>query len=123
MFDTPPHHPTSESLDHLAPFSRKLVQLIRQIPPGCVATYGDLAAAAGSPRAARQVVRLLHSSSQTYQLPWQRVINKAGRIGFSDPDNLQRQRCLLEREGVEVTGDGQVDLARYRWLPPHSEIY
>src|SRR5690554_4425340 len=74
----PPTEPSAEQT--LTPFSRTLVQLIGAIPAGAVTTYGDLATAAGRPRAARQVARLLHSVSDRYQLPWHRVVNRTGCI-------------------------------------------
>lgn len=106
-----------EELAHLAPFSQAVVRLIRAIPAGSVATYGDIASAAGSPRAARQVVRLLHSASERYQLPWHRVVNKAGQIALTDADAFERQKQRLREEGVEMTEAGRIELNRYRWLP------
>lgn len=114
-----PQHSAFEEhdLSQLTPFSQAVVRVVRVIPPGRVATYGDIAAAAGSPRAARQVVRLLHSLSAKYRLPWHRVINKAGEIALTDPQAFERQLQLLHAEGVAVTAAGRVDLDRYRWLP------
>lgn len=112
MYDIPP-----DQLTLLAPFSQAVVRLVHAIPRGSVATYGDLASAAGSPRAARQVVRLLHSLSAKYQLPWHRVINKAGQIALTDAGTFERQLQLLREEGVEVTEAGRLDLDRYRWPP------
>lgn len=106
------------AIETLAPFSQAVVSLIAMIPPGAVATYGDIAAAAGSPRAARQVVRLLHSLSAKYDLPWHRVINKAGKIALTDPVAAELQGQRLRDEGVEVSQAGRVNLGRYRWLPP-----
>ncbi len=107
----------NDDLETLSPFSQAVVHLIRSIPVGCVATYGDIAAAAGSPRAARQVVRLLHSASDKYQLPWHRLINRAGQIALTEPAAFERQRHCLEAEGVEVNDSGRIDLGRYRWIP------
>jgi methylated-DNA-protein-cysteine methyltransferase-like protein len=101
----------------LMPFSQAVVRLIRAIPAGSVATYGDIAAAAGSPRGARQVARLLHSASDKYQLPWHRVLNQTGQIALTDTQAFARQQQLLRDEGVEMTDAGRVDLPRYRWLP------
>ena len=111
-----------DELAGLAPVSRAVVRLIRAIPAGSVATYGDIASAAGSPRAARQVVRLLHSLSDKYQLPWHRVVNKAGQIALADDSGFQRQLQCLRDEGVEVTEAGHIDLGRYRWLPYVDEL-
>lgn len=107
----------TDELAGLAPFSQAVVRLIRAIPEGSVATYGDIATAAGSPRAARQVVRLLHALSTKYTLPWHRVINKAGKIVLTDDQAFELQKQKLIAEGVEVTEAGRVALDQYRWLP------
>ncbi|EOR24029.1 methylated-DNA--protein-cysteine methyltransferase [Niallia nealsonii AAU1] len=58
----------------MRPFTKKVVEIIADIPEGKVMTYGQIAAIAGSPRGARQVVRILHTLSEKYQLPWQRYL-------------------------------------------------
>jgi O-6-methylguanine DNA methyltransferase len=87
-------------------FSRRVLRAVRRIPPGRVATYGDIARIAGSPRAARAVGNLLreHSDPGT---PAHRVIGAAGALGGYG-GNLQLKRELLRAEGV------QVGLARIR---------
>ncbi|NHO67560.1 MGMT family protein [Aestuariicella hydrocarbonica] len=105
----------------MAPFSQAVVRLIRAIPVGAVSTYGDIATAAGSPRAARQVVRLLHALSAKHQLPWHRVINKSGQIALTNAAAFEVQKQKLLAEGVEVTDAGRVDLGHYRWMPPVGE--
>lgn len=75
-------------------------------------TYGQVAAAAGSPRGARQVVRILHTMTEKHQLPWHRIMNAKGEVSFTGAD----QRELLEMEGVQFT-NGKVDLSTYRWFP------
>lgn len=102
----------------LKPFTLRVLRLIQAIPAGQVATYGDIAAAAGSPRAARQVVRVLHSMSSKYDLPWHRVVNKQGKIALSDSASFQRQLLLLLDEGVAVEESGQIaGFDACRWLP------
>lgn len=100
------------------PFTVKAIQAIQSIPPGYVMTYGQVAAAAGNRRAARQVVRVLHSLSTSHHLPWHRIINAKG--GISTPVDAEekgnRQRQLLEAEGVAFLPDGTIDLNVYRWL-------
>lgn len=95
-------------------FTEKVVAVLRAIPEGKVATYGQVAALAGNPRSARQVARLLHSMSAKYGLPWHRVVNAKGEIKVADPE---RQMELLEQEGVELGTRDQVDLAVYGWEP------
>jgi methylated-DNA-protein-cysteine methyltransferase-like protein len=78
----------------------KILRQVRRIPPGKVATYGDVAYAAGFPGAARQVVWALHSSGG---LPWQRVVGAGGKILLSGEAALE-QRFRLENEGVKFNG-------------------
>ncbi|GLR10144.1 methyltransferase [Mixta theicola] len=95
-------------------FSQRVIQVIAAIPCGTVATYGDVARLAGSPRAARQVGGLLKRLPADSRLPWHRIINRHGQISLQG-DDLLRQRDALEAEGIEISDEGQVDLARYRW--------
>lgn len=99
------------------PFTRRVRELIGQIPPGRVSTYGFIAAAAGNGSGARQVARILHSSSKTWQLPWHRVINRLGKISLPPGRGFEQQRELLIAEGVEVDARGAIDLYRYLWTP------
>ncbi|MBD3403985.1 DNA methyltransferase, partial [candidate division GN15 bacterium] len=69
----------------------------------------------GNPRAARQVVRVLHSCSENEQLPWHRVINAKGRISLSPGRGYELQQALLSDEGVEFRLDGSIDLQRFGW--------
>ncbi len=78
----------------------KILRQVRRIPRGKVATYGDVAYAAGFPGAARQVVWALHSSRG---LPWQRVVGAGGRILLTGEHGME-QRFRLENEGVTFVG-------------------
>ena len=98
-------------------FTQRAIQVILGIPPGKVMTYGQIAACAGSPRGARQVVRILHAMSAKHDLPWHRVINARGEIGLTEPYYREVQAQALEAEGVEVSRGGRIDLARYRHEP------
>jgi methylated-DNA-protein-cysteine methyltransferase-like protein len=100
-----------------APFTARAVHIIRSIPRGKVATYGLVAAVAGSPLAARQVVRVLHALSRKERLPWHRVINSRGSISLPRGAGFERQRTLLRSEGVAVTATGSVDMRRHLWVP------
>ncbi|WJY26948.1 MGMT family protein [Sporosarcina trichiuri] len=106
------------------PFTEKAVRTIQSIPEGHVMTYGQVAAAAGNRRGARQVVRILHSMSVSHRLPWHRIINAKG--GISAPADAEekgiRQKRLLLSEGVVFREDGTVDLERYRWFPPDASM-
>lgn len=101
----------------LSPFTEQVIAIIRSIPPGKVMTYGQIAACAGNPRGARQVVRILHAMSGKYGLPWHRVVNAKGEIGL--PEGLHREMQLqaLEAEGVIILTGGRVDLALHRHEP------
>jgi methylated-DNA-protein-cysteine methyltransferase-like protein len=79
---------------------QKILRQVRRIPCGKVATYGDVAYAAGFPGAARQVVWALHSSKG---LPWQRVVGAGGKILLSGEAAME-QRFRLENEGVKFVG-------------------
>ncbi len=104
----------------MQPFTERVVQIIRSIPPGKIMTYGQIAASAGSPRAARQVVRILHAMSTTQQLPWHRVVNKHGEIALGDPDSAEEQRLRLEEEGITFTLEQRIPLEQYRFEPDLS---
>lgn len=95
----------------------RIAAVVRRIPLGCVATYGDVAAAAGLPGRARMVGRYLGAVDDGVDaLPWHRVIAAGGRIAL--PDGSASRTTQLRRlmaEGVTLTGSGRVDLARHRW--------
>lgn len=87
-------------------------EIVRCIPAGKVASYGQIAALAGYPGRARQVGKALGSSPS--DVPWWRVLNASGQIRVSDP---QRQADRLSSEGVQLVGF-KVSLKTYRWSPP-----
>jgi methylated-DNA-protein-cysteine methyltransferase-like protein len=97
------------------PFCASVREWIAAIPPGRVVTYGQIALLAGKPWGARQVSWILHSQSEKYRLPWQRVIGAAGRISLPPGRGLEEQRRLLRKEGVVVDGRGRVSLKKFRW--------
>lgn len=97
-------------------FTQRVITIIKNIPEGWVMTYGQIAALAGSPRAARQVVRILHSLSRKHQLPWHRVINAKGEIGLRDFESRSLQILFLESEGVDIRND-RIDLEIYQYNP------
>jgi methylated-DNA-protein-cysteine methyltransferase-like protein len=99
------------------PFSAAVREWIVSIPAGKVATYGQIAHLAGKPWGARQVSWILHSQSEKYRLPWQRVIGADGRISLPPGRGFAEQRRRLRGEGVAVDDRGRVDLDAYRWRP------
>ena len=97
---------------------QRIYQIVRSIPKGRVATYGQVAQLAGLRGQARQVGYALHALAEDEDVPWQRVINARGEVslrGYNDNDRLQRM--LLEEEGVRFDRRGRIDLERYRWRP------
>jgi methylated-DNA-protein-cysteine methyltransferase-like protein len=94
----------------------KIWSVVKLIPRGRVATYGQIAELAGMEGHARQVGYALHALPQGSSVPWHRVINSFGEISArSGDDSHELQRKLLEAEGVEFGHDGRIDLGRYRW--------
>jgi methylated-DNA-protein-cysteine methyltransferase related protein len=92
-----------------------VLRLIRSIPYGKVATYGQIAKLAGKPQGSRGVAWLLHSCSKSHKLPWQRVINSKGKISFPEfTTSYTLQKQLLKEEGV-VVESGRVDLKEFQW--------
>lgn len=106
--------PTNEAV---APgFRERVLAVVRAIPRGRVATYGQVALLAGSPRAARQVGGVLYRSGSETALPWHRVVNASGGISTHKVGVGALQEALLRAEGIAV-GEGGVDLERHRWTP------
>ncbi len=97
---------------------RRIYAVVRRVPAGTVATYGQVAAIAGLAGHARQVGYALHALEEGSDVPWQRVINAKGEVSpRATPEWEGYQRHLLEEEGVEFDQRGRVDLDRYRWEP------
>ena len=104
------------------PFTSKVKELIKQIPQGKVSTYGLIAAMAGNPSAARQVARILHSSSRKDGLPWHRVVNRNAQISLRPFNGYEAQKQKLEREGVVFNETDTIDFEKFLWLPPNGSI-
>lgn len=92
--------------------------VVRRIPKGWVATYGQVAAMAGLPRRARLVGHVLQHLDPAIDIPWHRVVNAKGEISYSASRNGGDavQRRLLETEGVEFDHRDRFNLERFRWL-------
>ena len=97
----------------------RIYAVVRRIPEGRVATYGQVAALAGLPGLARQVGYALHGLPDGSDVPWQRVINARGEVSRRSGGGWEEgyQRHLLEEEGVAFDDRGRVDLARFGWEP------
>jgi methylated-DNA-protein-cysteine methyltransferase-like protein len=98
-------------------FEDRAKNTIKAIPRGKVATYAQIAALSGNYRAARQVVRVLHSSSDKDRLPWHRVINSRGGISLKPGRGFEKQKRLLLGEGVRVSRTGRIELDEFQWEP------
>ncbi|HEY9818845.1 MAG TPA: methylated-DNA--[protein]-cysteine S-methyltransferase [Candidatus Obscuribacterales bacterium] len=102
----------------------RIYAIVRQIPPGQVATYGQVAELANYPRQARLVGYALYRVAIASDIPWHRVINAKGAVSESPfrQGSDQRQRSLLEQEGVEFSKAGIINLRRYRWQPESGDL-
>jgi methylated-DNA-protein-cysteine methyltransferase-like protein len=103
----------------LSPSYRKIYAVVRRIPRGKVATYGQVADLAGMHGSARLVGYALYASREHHGLPWHRVIAAGGRLSLVklDPHAAMTQRIRLEHEGVRFTGRGTADLSAHQWTP------
>jgi methylated-DNA-protein-cysteine methyltransferase-like protein len=99
---------------------QRIYSVIRRIPRGRVATYGQIASLAGLPGHARQVGYALHALPAGSAVPWQRVINASGGISLRPMSGGISQRILLEKEGVRFDQRGRVSLETFAWRPRAS---
>lgn len=95
---------------------------IRDIPRGCVASYGQVAEIAGVPRGARQVGYALRHLPKGHDVPWHRVIRASGRIAFEKGSRAYKEQAKrLMMEDVVIL-NGRVDMHKYRWQPDLDEL-
>ncbi len=115
----------SDDASHLARLFRAIYQVVRRVPRGRVATYGQVAELAGIPGGGRIAGAAMKVSSAE-GLPWHRIVGKraraTGRIAIYDPVGAAVQRGLLEREGVVVSAAGTIDLSRHGWSPAAPRV-
>ena len=101
---------------------RRIWNRVAIIPPGKVASYGQIAQLVGIPRGARMVGWALGRAPAELKLPWHRVLNAQGRIALpAGSRGYRRQQEQLQQEGIEVTS-GRVDLSRFGWRPTLDEL-
>ena len=97
-------------------FQDRVLLVVRRIPPGRVATYGEVAAMAGQPRAARAVGNIMRTCGRR-DVPCHRVIAAGGRLGgYGGSESLKR--ALLAAEGIVISGSRVRELDRVRWKGP-----
>ena len=110
-----------DDLAHVRELYRRIHAVVRKIPRGQVATYGQVAELAGIPGGSRIAGAALKVAGNQRGLPWQRVVGKAAprraRIQIHDPVGAAMQRHLLEHEGVTVGDTGLIALDAFGWLP------
>jgi len=97
------------------PFSHRVLSVVRRIPPGHVASYGEVAKLAGRPRAARAVGNIMKGCGRP-DVPCHRVIAAGGRLGGYGGSEILK-RSLLAAEGIVVSGSRVRELERVRWQP------
>ena len=102
-------------------FYQRAKCIIKLIPKGKLATYGQIAALAGNHRAARQVAWILHSSSEKENLPWHRVVNSEGEISLKPRRGYEAHKALLRKERIEFDENDHIDLDDYLWKPSVAE--
>lgn len=104
-------------------FKDRVIKIVRLIPSGKVASYGQIALYVGVPRAARQVGWILRSIETKVDLPWWRIINNAGRITIKGNkyNNQDLQKKLLLSEGIVISDEYTLDINQYRFLP-HADL-
>lgn len=97
-------------------FFAKVYEIVKLIPKGKVATYGQIARLAGNPRMSRQVGWALHVNPEPYVVPCHRVVNRAGRLApaFAFGGEEVQKQLLLE-ENVEFAGEYVVDMDKCQW--------
>jgi methylated-DNA-protein-cysteine methyltransferase related protein len=100
-------------------FRQRVYAYVAQIPRGRVMTYGQLAALAGSPYAARIVGGIAHWGDP--DLPWQRVVKKDGSLAEGYPGGTTGHQEALEAEGVDFDEEHKLDIGKLLWNPPNPD--
>jgi methylated-DNA-protein-cysteine methyltransferase related protein len=109
---------SAQSRDKLSETYRRIYAMVKKIPRGKVASYGQIARLCGMERQARLVGYALHAlrDDNVRKVPWQRVINAKGYVSLRDPPYAASlQQRILESEGVEFDPHGKVNLEKYGW--------
>jgi methylated-DNA-protein-cysteine methyltransferase-like protein len=111
--------------DCMKDFRARVLYFIKKVPPGKVVSYGQVAAAAGSPRAARQVGGILRTVGEADGIPWWRVVNNKGVISIKGnwTANKEQQRNLLAQEGIEISENFTIDMVRYRYKAKNTASF
>ena len=92
-----------------------ILEVVRTIPCGYVATYGQIAEKVGTPNARLVGYALSGVNSRYDDVPWHRVINRLGKISVRPSGGMYLQKELLISEGIRFDSEGRVDLEKYGW--------
>ncbi len=106
----------------MSPFKQKIIEIVRLVPHGKVVSYGQVAAYAGAPRAAREVGWIMSELGQ--EVPWWRVVNTKGYLSIRGNQTVDKvlQKKLLEAEGVVVSDAFVLDMGTYRYVMPLAQL-
>lgn len=109
------------SVSAQSPIYQRICLMVQQIPPGRVATYGQIAVLVGN-CTARMVGYAMSSLDGTSDVPWQRVVNSQGKISLrAESYGTELQRLRLIEEGIVFDAQHRINLRRYRWTGPTLE--
>ena len=104
-------------------FKQKVISIVKAIPNGCVASYGQVALYVGFPRGARQVGWILNGLERKLLVPWWRVVNNKGQITIKGSVYTPLdQKMHLVSEGIKVEKDFSFNIKKHRWHPTEKEI-
>ena len=97
-------------------FRQSVYNVVKKIPRGYVATYGQIAKLAGYPNAARAVGSAMHNNPDPIGMPCYKIVNSKGKLakGYNYLNGIDTQKMFLEKDGIEVI-NYQVDLNKYQW--------
>lgn len=105
-----------KKVNESTPFTKAVLKMVKKIPRGKVASYGQIAKISGNPGGSRGVAWILHACAKKYKLPWQRVINSQGKISFDkSTKEYKLQKQLLEKEGILFSEAGVVNFKKFQW--------
>jgi methylated-DNA-protein-cysteine methyltransferase-like protein len=102
----------------MSSFRQRVIDLVRMVPYGKVASYKQIALYAGFPRAAREVGWILNKTEGQVDLPWWRITNNKGYLSIRGTKFYDKmlQRKLLRAEGIPVSERFTFDIEQYRWI-------
>ncbi len=107
----------------MSKFKEGVIKIVRTIPSGRVASYGQVALYLGMPRAGRQVGWILNKLGSDTPVPWWRIVNNKGYLSIKGSEfSAEDQKNLLVSEGLEISKDFTFDIDRYRFVPDEKFI-